>query len=53
MNTVPRTIKDLVIANRILANLGIVDAFGDIHDLDPHWQMFAQFEQSGDRKSVV
>ncbi len=30
MNTVPRTIKDLVIANRILANLGIVDAFGDI-----------------------
>ena len=30
MSNVSRTIKDLVIANRILANLGIVDAFGDI-----------------------
>src|SRR5689334_15375297 len=30
MDNVSRTIKDLVIANRILANLGIVDAFGDI-----------------------
>lgn len=30
MSDVARTIKDLVIANRILANLGIVDAFGDI-----------------------
>jgi ribulose-5-phosphate 4-epimerase/fuculose-1-phosphate aldolase len=30
MNDVRRTIKDLVIANRILANLGIVDEFGDI-----------------------
>ncbi len=30
MSNVTRTIKDLVIANRILANLGIVDAFGDI-----------------------
>jgi len=30
MSDVSRTVKDLVIANRILANLGIVDAFGDI-----------------------
>jgi hypothetical protein len=30
MSNVSRTIKDLVIANRILANLGVVDAFGDI-----------------------
>src|SRR5690242_14974502 len=30
MSTADRTIKDLVIANRILDNLGIVDAFGDI-----------------------
>jgi HCOMODA/2-hydroxy-3-carboxy-muconic semialdehyde decarboxylase len=30
MSNIPRTIKDLVIANRILANLGIVDAFGDV-----------------------
>ena len=30
MSNVSRTIKDLVIANRILAKLGIVDAFGDI-----------------------
>ena len=30
MSNLARTIKDLVIANRILANLGIVDAFGDI-----------------------
>jgi HCOMODA/2-hydroxy-3-carboxy-muconic semialdehyde decarboxylase len=33
-----RAVKDLVIANRILANLGIVDAFGDIsvrHLSDP------------------
>jgi ribulose-5-phosphate 4-epimerase/fuculose-1-phosphate aldolase len=30
MANVSRTIKDLVIANRILANLGIVDAFGEI-----------------------
>jgi ribulose-5-phosphate 4-epimerase/fuculose-1-phosphate aldolase len=30
MSNVSRTIKDLVIANRIIANLGIVDAFGDI-----------------------
>src|ERR1700752_324990 len=30
MSNVSRTLKDLVIANRILANLGIVDAFGDI-----------------------
>ena len=38
MSTVERTIKDLVIANRILDNLGIVDAFGDIsacHPADP------------------
>jgi ribulose-5-phosphate 4-epimerase/fuculose-1-phosphate aldolase len=38
MSPVQRTIKDLVIANRILANLGIVDAFGDIsarHPTDP------------------
>ena len=38
MSNVSRTIKDLVIANRILANLGIVDAFGDLsvrHPLDP------------------
>jgi ribulose-5-phosphate 4-epimerase/fuculose-1-phosphate aldolase len=30
MSNVSRTIKDLVIANRILANLGMVDAFGEI-----------------------
>src|SRR5690242_13447830 len=33
-----RAVKDLVIANRILASLGIVDAFGDIsvrHPSDP------------------
>jgi ribulose-5-phosphate 4-epimerase/fuculose-1-phosphate aldolase len=30
MNVPTRAIKDLVIANRILADLGIVDAFGDI-----------------------
>jgi len=30
MSTADRTIKDLVIANRILDNLGIVDAFGDV-----------------------
>jgi HCOMODA/2-hydroxy-3-carboxy-muconic semialdehyde decarboxylase len=30
MSNVSRSIKDLVIANRILANLGIVDAFGDV-----------------------
>jgi ribulose-5-phosphate 4-epimerase/fuculose-1-phosphate aldolase len=38
MADVSRTIKDLVIANRILANLGIVDAFGDVsvrHPADP------------------
>jgi len=38
MSTVERTIKDLVIANRILANLSIVDAFGDVsvrHPSDP------------------
>src|SRR5215510_7641610 len=38
MIDVTRTIKDLVIANRILANLGIVDAFGDVsarHPSDP------------------
>ena len=38
MSNVSRTIKDLVIANRILANLGIVDAFGDMsarHPADP------------------
>jgi HCOMODA/2-hydroxy-3-carboxy-muconic semialdehyde decarboxylase len=38
MTDVSRTIKDLVIANRILANLGIVDAFGDVsvrHPSDP------------------
>src|SRR5262249_17843293 len=35
MNTVQRTIKDLVIANRILANLGIVDAFGDVSARHP------------------
>jgi ribulose-5-phosphate 4-epimerase/fuculose-1-phosphate aldolase len=38
MSTADRTIKDLVIANRILDNLGIVDAFGDIsarHPTDP------------------
>jgi ribulose-5-phosphate 4-epimerase/fuculose-1-phosphate aldolase len=38
MITIARTIKDLVIANRILANLGIVDAFGDVsarHPTDP------------------
>jgi ribulose-5-phosphate 4-epimerase/fuculose-1-phosphate aldolase len=38
MNDVTRTIKDLVIANRILAHEGIVDAFGDVsirHPSDP------------------
>ena len=30
MNDVTRTVKDLVIANRILAHEGIVDAFGDV-----------------------
>ena len=35
MSTVERTIKDLVIANRILANLGIVDAFGDVSARHP------------------
>jgi ribulose-5-phosphate 4-epimerase/fuculose-1-phosphate aldolase len=38
MTSFTRAVKDLVIANRILANLGIVDAFGDIsvrHPLDP------------------
>jgi HCOMODA/2-hydroxy-3-carboxy-muconic semialdehyde decarboxylase len=30
MSNVSRTIKDLVIANRILASLGIVDAFGEV-----------------------
>ena len=38
MNNVSRTIKDLVIANRILASLGIVDAFGDTsvrHPIEP------------------
>ncbi len=38
MADVTRAIKDLVIANRILANLGIVDAFGDVsvrHPADP------------------
>src|SRR4029077_3938265 len=38
MTTLTRTIKDLVIANRILAMLGIVDAFGDVsarHPGDP------------------
>jgi len=35
MSLPERAIKDLVIANRILANLGIVDAFGDISVRDP------------------
>jgi ribulose-5-phosphate 4-epimerase/fuculose-1-phosphate aldolase len=38
MTDASRTIKDLVIANRILADLGIVDAFGDVsarHPSDP------------------
>src|SRR5262245_26888812 len=38
MSNASRTIKDLVVANRILANLGIVDAFGDAsvrHPTDP------------------
>jgi ribulose-5-phosphate 4-epimerase/fuculose-1-phosphate aldolase len=35
MSTADRTIKDLVIANRILDNLGIVDAFGDISARHP------------------
>jgi HCOMODA/2-hydroxy-3-carboxy-muconic semialdehyde decarboxylase len=38
MNDVTRTVKDLVIANRILAHEGIVDAFGDVsvrHPSDP------------------
>jgi HCOMODA/2-hydroxy-3-carboxy-muconic semialdehyde decarboxylase len=35
MSNVARTIKDLVIANRILASLGIVDAFGDISARHP------------------
>src|ERR1043166_4185825 len=35
MSTPTRTIKDLVIANRILASLGVVDAFGDISARDP------------------
>src|SRR5712671_732924 len=30
MSNVTRTVKDLVIANRILAHEGIVDAFGDV-----------------------
>jgi HCOMODA/2-hydroxy-3-carboxy-muconic semialdehyde decarboxylase len=35
MSLPTRAVKDLVIANRILANLGIVDAFGDISVRDP------------------
>jgi HCOMODA/2-hydroxy-3-carboxy-muconic semialdehyde decarboxylase len=35
MSSITRAVKDLVIANRILANLGIVDAFGDISFRDP------------------
>jgi HCOMODA/2-hydroxy-3-carboxy-muconic semialdehyde decarboxylase len=38
MSLLTRAIKDLVIANRILADLGLVDAFGDIsarHPADP------------------
>jgi HCOMODA/2-hydroxy-3-carboxy-muconic semialdehyde decarboxylase len=38
MSLLRRAIKDLVIANRILADLGLVDAFGDIsarHPSDP------------------
>jgi ribulose-5-phosphate 4-epimerase/fuculose-1-phosphate aldolase len=35
MSSFTRAVKDLVIANRILANLGIVDAFGDISFRDP------------------
>jgi ribulose-5-phosphate 4-epimerase/fuculose-1-phosphate aldolase len=35
MSSFTRVVKDLVIANRILANLGIVDAFGDISVRDP------------------
>jgi ribulose-5-phosphate 4-epimerase/fuculose-1-phosphate aldolase len=35
MNSFTRAVKDLVIANRILANLRIVDAFGDISVRDP------------------
>jgi ribulose-5-phosphate 4-epimerase/fuculose-1-phosphate aldolase len=35
MSPSTRAVKDLVIANRILANLGIVDAFGDISFRDP------------------
>jgi len=35
MSTVERTIKDLVIANRILANLRIVDAFGEVSARHP------------------
>jgi HCOMODA/2-hydroxy-3-carboxy-muconic semialdehyde decarboxylase len=38
MSLLTRAIKDLVIANRIVADLGLVDAFGDIsarHPFDP------------------
>jgi HCOMODA/2-hydroxy-3-carboxy-muconic semialdehyde decarboxylase len=35
MSSFTRAVKDLVIANRILANLGIVDAFGDISVRNP------------------
>jgi HCOMODA/2-hydroxy-3-carboxy-muconic semialdehyde decarboxylase len=35
MSSFTRAIKDLAIANRILDNLGIVDAFGDISVRDP------------------
>lgn len=35
MSLPARAVKDLVIANRILADLGIVDAFGDISFRDP------------------
>jgi HCOMODA/2-hydroxy-3-carboxy-muconic semialdehyde decarboxylase len=35
MSSATRAVKDLVIANRILASLGIVDAFGDISFRDP------------------
>lgn len=35
MADIERTIKDLVIANRILANLGLFDAFGDISARHP------------------
>jgi HCOMODA/2-hydroxy-3-carboxy-muconic semialdehyde decarboxylase len=50
MTDVTRTIKDLVIANRVLADLGVVDAFGDIsarHPTDPQRFLLAGSRSPG------